>query len=263
MPTQVARFRAAPDSVDVLVAVEAPFTRLQAASGLGATPQETFWLLAGGTVGVHRDSTPLTAPGVQLWSRRLKLGAYVYRVEASVAAATFAARATAPVVAADDPATGFATRGMGISDLMLATSAEPATGRVIARRWNDLAIAASTGTVPYGATLALVWENYEFTRTDDNAEYTVAIIVQRERSAAGRLAARVVGQIAGVVGVERTEDRVAMRFDRIVKHESAFVDHVNVALLDTPAGAYRVTLEITEKASQRTMSRTTTIVVAR
>jgi hypothetical protein len=40
-----------------------------------------------------------------------------------------------------------------------------------------------------------------------------------------------------------------MRFDRQMRHARTVVDHVEIALEDTPAGNYTLTLEITDRVT--------------
>jgi hypothetical protein len=87
------------------------------------------------------------------------------------------------------------------------------------------------------------------------------VILQRERSAAGRIAARIVGGVAGAVGIDRTDDRIAVRFDRAVPHAAAVADHVTIDLGETPRGTYRLTLEVTDTVTGRVASRTATLVI--
>jgi GWxTD domain-containing protein len=260
LPVQPLRFRAGIDSVDVFVAVTPDVERIRSSMSLRSALRADYWLLTGGSVAIHHDTARLTQPTTPSWTRRVAPGTYVYRVEASAEGATIAARATAAIVADDDATTGFAVRGFGISDVMLAASAE-LRGSSPARRWTDYRIAPSAGMVAPGGNVTFVWENYDFTPRGTSSEYRIAIAIQRERSAAGRVAARVVSRISGAVGVDRTDDRVTVRFDRTVPHAATVADFVTLELGDTPAGRYRATLEITDLVSGRTASRTTTFVI--
>jgi GWxTD domain-containing protein len=260
MATQVARFRSAADSVDLFLAAFPPVAKIKAASNTTSPPRADFWLLRGGIGVIYKDSAQLSADGVRTWIRRVEPGNYVYRVEASAEASTVTARATAPVVADVDPVRGFATKGAGLSDLLLALKAEP-RGRAVVQRWTDLNIAPSTGTVPARSALTLVWENYDFGQQDGQALYQIGIILQRDRSGAGRLAAKLIGNISGAVGVDRSDDRMVIRFDRSMRYASAIADYVSVSLEDTPPGSYHLTLEITDKVTKRVYTRTTSFVI--
>lgn len=256
MVTQVARFRARGDSVDLFIAVDPPVARIQASSDVRVTPRADFWLLKGGTIGVKHDSATLAAPGVRSWTTRLAPANYVYRIEASADGASRAARAVAPIVTSDDPTLGIPARGFAISDLVLASSAVPRRGAT-GRRWSDLQITPIIGRIAPRGELTLVWENYEFGRdsTSGNSRYTIAVTIERERSTGGRIAARILGGLAGVVGADRTDDRMTIRIERAVGHVPALADNIGIALEDTPAGSYRLTLEITDQITGRALSR--------
>jgi hypothetical protein len=85
--------------------------------------------------------------------------------------------------------------------------------------------------------------------------------MQREKSGAGRLMAKIIRGVSSAVGIERTDDRVAMRFERTVPYAAAFADYVSIGLDETPPGTYRVTLEVTDAVTQKTATRTTMITV--
>lgn len=260
MPTQVTRFRGGKDSVDVFLSAFPPVDKIRNSSGVASPPRADFWLLAGGIGVIYRDSASLTANGVRTWTRRVSPGNYVFRFEATADGANVAARATAPILADIDPVRGFTIRNAGLSDLLLATRAEPKSG-ANAVRWSDLDIAPSNGTIPFKSALSLVWENYDFGAQDGLAQYQIAVVLQRDRSGAGRLAAKLIGNISGAVGVDRSDDRMVIRFDRSTRHSPAFADFVTVSLEDTPAGSYHLTLEITDKITKRTFARTTSFVI--
>ena len=67
--------------------------------------------------------------------------------------------------------------------------------------------------------------------------------------------ARIIGGITGAV-TDRTDDRVAMRFERTIPYAAAFSDYVSIGLEETPPGSYRVTLEVTDTVTQKTVTRT-------
>jgi GWxTD domain-containing protein len=259
MATQVARFRAG-DSVDLYLAAFTPADKIKAGSSTTSPPRADFWLLRGGIGVVFQDSTTLTGNGVRTWTRRVEPGNYVYRFEASAEGSNVTARATAPIVADVDPIRGFSTRGSGLSDLLLALKAEPKP-RASSQRWTDLEISPSTGTVPLKSALTLVWENYGFGEAGGQANYQIAIVLQRDRSGAGRLAAKIIGNVSGAVGIDRSDDRMVIRFDRSMRHAPAIADFVAISLEDTPVGSYHLTLEITDKVTKRVYSRTTAFVI--
>lgn len=261
LPTQVARFRVGRDSIDVIVATRPNVAAIVKASEVREAAHSWFWLLSGGTVPVVQDSTVLDSSGdVRSWTRRLPAGGgYVYRIEAGSASSKRAGRATGQVVAAADPRTGFAMSGFGVSDLLLATTTvqpSAATGR-----WRDFQPVPIVGAVPRNSQLNLVWENYEFGQTGGSASYTVAVTIVRDRSGAGRIAAQIVGALADIAQIDHQSDRVVIRFDRTGPSAAAFADQVDIGLGDTPAGSYTLTLEVTDKATGRKTTRSTSFVI--
>lgn len=247
---QALRFRGGADSVDVLVAAAPPVGPIRASSPRAADVRTDFWLLAGGTVPVKRDSTLDFPGGVQTWRHRLRAGTYLYRVEASANDATKAGRATAAVVANTDPLTGFALSGFGISDVILATRAQ--AGASVPRRWSDLDIRPLAGPLAVGGELAVAWENYGIAPQNGSATYSIAITIRRETSGAGRVVARV---LRGATGIPIGDDEVAILFDRTVAHSDILVEHLDIALGESPAGAYRITVKVTDRVTGRSTER--------
>jgi hypothetical protein len=109
--------------------------------------------------------------------------------------------------------------------------------------------------------VSLVWEVYEAGVADNTARYGVTVTLMRERSAAGRVAMSIVGAITGAVGRRRGDDGVEITFERVVPHAPAIADHVTVSLEDTPPGAYRLAIAVTDRVTGRVTTRGTRIVV--
>jgi GWxTD domain-containing protein len=258
IPVQSVRFRGTADSVDVLVAAAPPVGPIRASSTRALDVRTDFWLLAGGTVGVKRDSTMDFPGGVQSWQYRVPAGTYVYRIEASANDATKAARSTAALVAGSDPLSGFALGGFGVSDVLLATRAQPRAG-VTPQRWSDLELRPLAGPLAAGADLSVAWETYGIASANGSAAYSIAITIRRESSGAGRVAARV---LRGVTGISIGDDEVAILFDRTVAHRDALVEYLDLALGETPAGAYRLTLKITDRTTGQSTERVTRFTIA-
>ncbi len=254
LPSVPLRFRGGADSVDLVVASRAPVAAISASAPTpGKTVRSDWWLLQNGIVVVERDSVLDAGDGSRLWSARVGPGTYVSRVEASVDDGTRAARSAVPLSVSPTGDDAFPTSGFGISDLLLATSVTP---RGTATRWRDFDVAPVVGAFPRGASLGLLWELYELGAQDGSAQYTFKLIIKRERSAAGRITARVLGAVAGAAGIDAREDQVTISFDRTVAHAPVIVEQMSVALGETPVGNYLLTLEITDKTTNRTVSRT-------
>jgi hypothetical protein len=145
-----------------------------------------------------------------------------------------------------------------MSDILIASRAE---GRATPRRWADLTIAPVVGAIRRNTPVSLVWETYDLGAMDGAAQYTITITLQRERSTAGRIAARIVGTVGGVVGIDRTDDRITMRFDRTVAHAPILVDNIVVALGETPPGSYLLSVQINDRSGNAVTARTTRLVI--
>jgi hypothetical protein len=191
-------------------------------------------------------------------------GTYVSRAEVSVDGGTRAARSVSTLVASDDPLFGIARSGFSMSDLLLASEAAPRRGTP-GRRWNELDIQPITGTIAERGQLTLVWENYDFGRDSLSgvSRYSVTVTIQQARSQGGRVAARILGGIAGVIGLDRTDDRMSIRFDREVAHAPAFADHIGISLEDSPPGDYSLSISITDLITGRTLVRTSGFTIGR
>lgn len=261
MPVQMARFRAASDSVDFFLATRAPADSLRANSPTNTEILSKFWLLGITAKDAHQDSTPLTGTGALQWTRRLSTGQYYFRVEATAVGMARAARASALMTMGDDPATGFSTRGFGMSDIIIASGVQsPAS----ARRWKDLAITPVLTTVSRTGELAIVWETYEPGQRDGSSTYTVSITLERDDASpeSANIAARVVrGTSRPGDMVRRGRNSISYDFDRTVPYTTAIVENVSIQLANTPPGDYFVRVMITDKVSGRTTSRATGIVV--
>jgi GWxTD domain-containing protein len=262
LPVRVTRFRATADSVDLVVAALPPIDSIAAASIVREPVRTDLWVLGEGLNTVHRDSIPTSTAGQRDWRRRVQVGSYVYRLEASASASERAARATAPIVAETDPATGFATAGFGVSDLLLATRARERRG-VAPRRWSDLDIEPQVGAMRAGSGISLVWETYGLAATDGGSEYTVTITARRERGTAGRVTARILGGVPGRAAVTAGRDQVVIAFDRAVPAAPAVVDFFELSLAESPEGRYVITLAVTDKATGVTSERSTVLEIAR
>ena len=254
MPAQAARFRATADSIDVMIAMLPPFAGIQRVSVLASPVRSDLWILAGGVTSIAHDTSVITAPGVMSFRHRVPAGNYAYRAEASAEGSQYAARATAAFGAGPDSTNAFPTRGFGMSDVLLGTNASaPRTFR----RWTDVAIQPVAGAVAAQSNLALVWESYDLANTNGSAHYDVTISLRPQRSMVGRIAARIVTNVGGAVGIDRKDDRVDMRYERTAPFAPVLVDEISVSLAGTPSGLYRLSVTITDVATKRSVSRDT------
>jgi hypothetical protein len=253
MPVQVSRFRATPDSVDVVFASSPPVDIIRARSDVDEPVRSDFWLIGGGTRMTHDSTTP-NSPDVRHFSYRLALGPYLYRFEASSSASTVAARAMSTLTVGEDTLTGFATRGFGISDVLVTGNAIPRGGT---RRWNGFTIAPIVGAVRRGTELALLWENYDFGMAPDSASrYEVSISLQGERTPMQSIRAQIINAMRATLFGDFIGDRVIFTYDRVVPHGEAFADYITLNLGETPVGNYWLTLDILDRVSGRKATRT-------
>jgi hypothetical protein len=249
LPLRTARFRAPADSADLLVVLQAPITAIRAGGNTDAPTRLDFWINPRNEGRTVRDSGAMRGSGIGRMISRLPVGQYFFRIEATAEGSMTAARSMGWTTIGRDTATGFVTRGFGVSDLVLATEARPATPQPA--RWTDFGIAPVLHAVPKNTTLQLLWENYELGNRGGQAEYTIAVSIEPMRSNAERIVASVVNALARSVGVDRERDRLRYRFERVTPHATAIVDVMGLAFAGTPAGDYRVVVEISDRVSGR------------
>ena len=258
MPTQVARFRSGADSVEMYVATAAPIQAMRQNTVFNVQPVAHYWLYGLTLSNAYIDSLPVGNTGLLQWTRRVPAGGYYLRIESTIPEALIAGRTTSNVLAARDTVTGFSNRGFGLSDVVIAKHA-PLTPT--ARRWNDIAIDPWLGDLTKGAELSLVWENYELGRDGSDAHYDIAVSIEAERSKGGRIAASVLDRLASAVGVETRANKVTMKIERRVPYAPIVPENVAIGLGATPPGAYRMTVQVTDRVSRRASSRTMRVVI--
>ena len=256
---RIARFRAPSDSVDLLVATRAPFAAIRAATASNDRVRQDSWLVDSSVARTYHDSLTLDESALKLRTYRVPASTYQYRVEATAPGATVAGKATQWIVARKDTLTGFALRGFGMSDVVLATRVGPSVPAPA--RWRDFSVTPAFGSLASRGHFALLWENYELNARDGQAIYSVSITLQRERSGVGRIAAAITGALASIVSVDRRDDRVVLQFDRTVSWAPSIVDNIDMALGDTPAGDYRVIVEIRDRTNGRTVATTAKLAI--
>jgi GWxTD domain-containing protein len=261
MPMQTVRFRATADSVDVVVATHADITAIRKAAEVAAPVRAYAWWLAGGTVTAARDSALAKEDGsANVFTHRIAAGSYIVRSEASTPGSLRAGAASRIVIAGADSATGFSSRGFGMSDVLLATRI--GSDNPSARRWTDLNATPLAGAHSRTTPLALVWEAYGLAASENQARYSVSITLERETGRGGRVFAEILDRLGNIVGVDRTNNRVVLRVERTTAHAETLADHVLLSLGDTPAGEYKLTVALKDAVSGRTTSRTTRLVIA-
>jgi hypothetical protein len=257
LPVQIARFRAGPDSVDVVAAAMlTPADTIKRSMEIVGDVRRYFWLVTPALERRASDASVIDTGGVYAWTHRVAQGSLVYRVEEFGETAKRAGRATGSVQAGS---TEFPLHGFGISDLLIVGSADaPAASG----RWNSLHAQPSAGVVSRGGQLSVLWENYEFAPRDGSIVYDAVLTLKREQSATGRISAQLAGVLANLGKRDAAgSNEVKFSFSRGVPAAPAFADLVTLALADTPAGSYSLTLDVTEPSTGRTASRTTHFVI--
>lgn len=251
------RFRGSADSVDVLLVSSAPVVAIREGAASNAPLRQDVWLLnADATIYAH-DTSAIRPSGIDQRVYRIPAARFGYRIEASNADVRGAGRALGFVNAAADSA-GFALRGFGVSDPLLAAQVRP---HATVARWSDFDVAPLFSFVPRGRNLEVVWETYELGARNLQTQYTVSVTLERQRSAPGRISASILGFASRAVGVDRRDDRVTFTFDRATPASPVVVDHVSIVMADTPVGNYRLTLQIEDRATGRKTARTVPIVI--
>jgi GWxTD domain-containing protein len=261
LPSVALRFRGPADSVDVLVIAHAPLDEIRSVIGANMRMRATAWFLGLNVSTAFRDTVAVRASGVERWSYRVSPATYQYRVEITSDGAAIAARSMGGVNASALGDGSFATRGFGTSDIVFASTVQPPRMPSQPARWGDFSAAPIVGVMQKGGTFNLLWENYDVSVRNGQAQYQVAVTVQRERSEAGRIAAAILGFAANALRIDRRDDRVITRFDRAVAPSPVIVDHVSIGLADTPAGVYRITLEVTDTATGRKATRVASLTI--
>lgn len=264
IPVLVSRFRASADSTDAVIAArvstdsllrQAPFTPIPVDIGLRVIDQ----YVRPSAVDVRRlelraDSAPAALP--QQWTRRLGPGINVVRVEALQADTRRAARATRVLDA-------FATSGPGMSDVLIGTPPGPRALSDTPQRWRDVPMTPSAGVYARGSRVGLLWELYDLAAQDGAARYRVKISVQRvERTGFGGFAVRVLDGVGRAVTREqRGQNRIDVSFEQRVPATPTHVESLALDLSTSPAGRYRLQVQIEDLQSGGQFARTTEFVI--
>jgi hypothetical protein len=247
MPAQFTRFRAESDSVDLYFATLPPITAIARASEVRGPVRTDFWLKTERLKLVTHDSVLSSEPGLRAFTRRVAPGVYVYSAEATGESALLGARSRSRIVAGDDQDNLFTLHGFGMSDVLLATRAEPRAAKP--ERWTDIDATPLLGPVHKNEQIALVWEVYDLAPVSGDAQYDVVVAIQPDRT--GPRPVSIGARIVGALGVQRriVNDRVESSFSRTLPYRATLVDNIAVSVGDTPPGVYRVTVTVTDRSS--------------
>jgi GWxTD domain-containing protein len=259
MPVSISRFRGAVDSVDLLLAARVPASRDN--GGIRAAATGRLWVYSLSSPAGFERTVETSELGYMTWRERVASGDYYARMESSVDGTRFVNRAVATIrVNSDSGADGFATRGFGLSDVVIgrnATVPPRMTG------WRDATVLPLLGTATPGATISVLWETYELGTSEGASRYRITIAIQRGRSAFGRIAARIVGGFTGRVIESSTSNELSLSFDREVVASDVQAELLSIALGTIPVGSYIVRVTVQDSVTGRSASRVSPLVIAK
>jgi hypothetical protein len=200
-------------------------------------------------------TTVLETPGVHAWAARVAPGSYLFRVEATGPQAKRSARASGQVQSQTD----FPIQGTGMSDIVVAASASDS--RTPGARWRDLSIVPSVGAVAKGTSVTLVWENYELGSRSGTAQYDVVVSIIQQKTTAGKIVAAISGALASVARIETRDDRAVIQYERTGAAAPVIPEVMTIELGATPGGTYTITVDVVDKVTGKTHSRTATLLI--
>ena len=88
------------------------------------------------------------------------------------------------------------------------------------------------------------------------SRYEVSISLHGERTPLQSIRAQIINAMRATLFGDFIGDRVIFKYERVVPHDNAFADYITLNLGETPVGNYWLTLEILDRVSGRTASRT-------
>jgi GWxTD domain-containing protein len=192
------------------------------------------------------------------WRLDLVPDDYLLRIEARERATQRAARAVRNVAIER-----FARDRLRISDLVLADRVAPRDSSP--QRWTDYLIDPSAGRVESGGRVAFLWETYNLSAgPGDIGRYRVQLDVAVEEIARRYFVTRIIGGVADAIGLTAEgENLVSLAFERdiAVGNRVAIPTHLDVELVNAPAGRYTATLTVTDVRTGATARRERRFVV--
>ena len=260
IPMRITRFRSGVDSSDAVIAARVPIDSLIRATALDRVPVDIDLRIFDQFVKVRgvesdqlvfaQDSGDATLD--RTWTRRVGPGINVVRVEALQADSKRGARAMSQL----SPVSNV---GFGMSDVLLGSKPELRDGVTTPSRWRDIAITPNVGSVARGSSIGLLWEMYDLVPRDGVTKYRVAITVEREdRKGAVGFAVRVLDNLGKAVGrAKQSRDRFTIAFDRQGSARPVLVEYLSLDMTQAPPGGYRLRVEVTDLANQKSTARNT------
>lgn len=261
MSAQVARFRSREDSVDVLIA--ARVTPPRDVAIVNARQLTNIWIAGLASAQMYSDSVQLTPDSLVMSTKRLGVGEYYFRMEGVTPTATTAERASWFLTVGNDSLSGFAMRGFGMSDVVLADSVS-SNGPV--NRWSDLRLRLTGSSTARGNQIALVWETYDAGAVGGLVRYDVEIRVEpEERRGVANINAEIAPGLRGVTNVRRrqTGRGVTFQYSRETPYAQTLVESTQLEIGSLPQGSYQITVGVRDNVSGRSTSRTLSLRVRR
>jgi len=259
---QLSRFRAGPDSSDILMVALVPMDSLVRGVDLTSAPVDVdFQMFNDVFRRVLRDSVRyMVTPGVpsdvdiRAWRRRIPSGSFLYRIEAHQRDAARGARAVGQSTVGRD--TTFALSGFGMSDIVVAERVAPRDGSG-GSRWSDFTIVPGVGRLRQRQSIALLWETYDLGVVQGSNRYKVELSLTKiRREGAIGMAAKVIGGVAGAVGAtDKGKGKVTLRYDRNIPSTDVAVDYLTVDLGEAPLGRYTLRVDIVDTVTGRRVAR--------
>lgn len=265
IPARVARFRAARDSFDVVIAARLPIDTLIRGLEIDPAPVDVGMRVFDERADAQQLRTERietrgdsSLPAVtRNWTQRLPQGLNLVRVEALQPDSRRAARAVM-LVPADS------LRGFGVSDLLLADQMET---RGTPSRWRDVRLTPNAGVISTGASIGLVWELYDFADSAGTSRYRVAVDVRRidDRKSVKRLVGRLIDGLgrtfAQSTPSSASNDHLEFSFDRAVRAAPVLLEQFSVDLSEFPPGRYRLRVESRDLGTGRAASRSADLLI--
>lgn len=260
MDVRITRFRAPPDSAEIIVAANIPLDTLLRGAAI-KNPQVTIDFRVydsyARTIGTETspgalNSDSVTGSATRSWVRTIGSGLNMVRVEALQRDIGRAVRAT--MQAAPDT-----TKGFGLSDILLTAGTANETP-VGVTNWKALGLQPSNGVYRAGSKVGLVWEIYELSPQQETNKYQVSISVSRtKRDGATAFALQLLDRVGTVIRQsEPKTDRVTVSFDRTLRNKGTQVEYLLLDGLGESAGDFQLRLEVTDLVTKKTSVRETT-----
>lgn len=263
VPVRVTRFRAAGDSMDVVVAAAIPVASLLDGVELGDPEVDLY---VGLRDPMARDALrrqerarlAAAASGRMTRSWDGRIGRTVHQLRVEAVQPDLGRAAVSTVRVEPELRTGF-----GVSDLLLG-EASPTGGALpaSAATWRDLALRPSVGVYAEGERVAVGWETYGLTDSASVHRWQVAIRITRGDASGRPFALRWLDRAGALLGAGGERGTVAsVRYTRSAPALARQAESVILDWVEPGTGDFTITITITDQHTGATTSRTGTLTV--